>query len=131
MRAIVGAAFLLAACSAPAQFILPGKLDLPVAPADRIKLCADDGLKDTTPDVDCVLGAEKDPIAPYAKALKGMGWVQSEAEAGREVWTLGEGAACKRVVIDGAREEFARKRYTLLRFEVGACGLGPSPRLPL
>ena len=122
MRALVLAALLLSACSGPEKLILPGKVDLPLVSGDRLRLCAEDGLEDTTPDFDCVQTEQAHAVAAYAKELKAMGWTQAEAGDTRDVWTLGEGAACKRVVIDGARDEFARKRYALVRFEVGACG---------
>lgn len=122
MRGLVLAALLLAACSGPEKLILPGKVDLKPVAGDRLRLCAEDGLEDTTPDFDCVQTEQAHPVAAYAKELKAMGWSQVEPGDTREVWTLGEGAACKRVVIDGARDEFARKRYALVRFEVGGCG---------
>ena len=115
-------ALLLTACSAPEKLILPGKVDLKLVSGDRLRLCAEDGLEDTTPDFDCVQTEQKDPIAAYAGELKAMGWTQAEAGEMREAWTRGAGAACKRVVIDGGRDEFARKRYSLVRFEAGACG---------
>lgn len=120
--ALALAGLMLAACSAPAQVILPGQVDLAVVAGDRIRLCAEDGLEDTTPDADCVQTEQKHPVEAYGSALKAMGWAQVEAEAGREVWSLGGGAACRRVVVDSGRDEFARKRYALVRFEVGGCG---------
>ena len=122
MRALVLTVLLLAACSGPEKLILPGKVDLKLLSGDRLRLCAEDGLEDTTPDTDCVQTEAKDAVAGYGASLKALGWTQAEAEAGREVWTLGEGAACRRVVVDGASDEFARKRYSLVRFEAGACG---------
>lgn len=122
MRALVLAALLLGACSGPDKLILPGKVDLELVSGDRLRLCAEDGLEDTTPDFDCVQTEQAHAVAAYAGELKAMGWTEAEADDTRAVWTLGEGAACKRVVIDGARDEFARKRYSLIRFEVGACG---------
>lgn len=122
MRALVLIAVLLAACSGPEKLILPGKVDLKPLSGDRIRLCAEDGLEDTTPDADCVQTEEKHAVANYGAALKALGWTQAEAGDGRQVWTLGEGAACRRVVVDGASDEFARKRYALVRFEVEACG---------
>lgn len=124
MRALGLMVLALAACSAPDQLILPGKVDLAVAPGDRIRLCAEDGLKDTTPDADCVQTEREHPMEVYSQALKALGWAQVEAEAGRETWTLDAGEACRRVVIDGGRDGFARKRYSLLRFETGSCGQG-------
>jgi len=123
MRGAVGLAalLLLAACGGPVKVILPGKVDLPLVSGDRLRLCAEDGLEDTTPDFDCVQTEQAHAVAVYAKELKAMGWTQAEAGDTRAVWTLGEGAACKRVAIDGGRDEFARKRYALVRFEVGAC----------
>lgn len=122
MRALVLVALLLTACGAPEKLILPGKLGLKLASGDRLRLCAEDGLEDTTPETDCVQTEQAQPIAAYADALTAMGWTQIEASETREAWKLGDGAACKRVVIDGGRDEFARKRYSLLRFEIGACG---------
>ena len=124
---IIGLALSLAACSPPDKPILPGKLDLKVAQGDRWKLCADDGLEDTTPDADCVLALEVDPMKGYAAALEAQGWMRVEALAdGGEVWAKAPNAAgqCERLDVSGVRERFAAKIYTLLRFAVstGTCG---------
>lgn len=124
MRSLVLVGVLLAACSGPEKLILPGQVDLKLVSGDRLRLCAEDGLEDTTPDFDCVQTEQAHPVVAYGAALRAMGWTQAEAGETRGVWTLGEGAVCRRVVIDGGRDEFARKRYALVRFEVGACGQG-------
>lgn len=64
----------LAACTGQTRLILPGKLDLPVASGDALKLCADDGLQDTTPSSDCVLSSAADPTEPYMQWLAKAGW---------------------------------------------------------
>lgn len=76
MKLLVGtlAALAVGACSAPEQVILPGQLDLPVAEGDVLKLCPDDGVDDTTPNADCVLGPPSYALAPYAATLKKRGW---------------------------------------------------------
>lgn len=114
---------LLAACSAPDKFILPGQVDLKLAAGDRMKLCADDGVEDTTPMSDCVIIERADhPLAPYAEELKTRGWAKVEGEdTGREVWTLGVGEACKRLSVDAGSEKMSRKRFMIVRFEVGGC----------
>ena len=112
----------LVACSAPDTPILPGKLDLPVAAGDRWKLCADDGLEDTTADADCVLASLDDPMAGYVAALGERDWVKAETTPTGETWTR-DGAACGRLKVSGVRETYARKDYTLLRFEV-SCAAG-------
>ncbi len=112
------AALLLAACSAPDTPILPGKLDLPVAAGDRWKLCADDGLEDTTPDADCVLAPLDEPMTGYVAALGERDWVKAETNANGRDLDAGDGAACGIVKVSGVRETYARKDYTLLRFEV-------------
>jgi hypothetical protein len=118
---------LLAACSPPDKPILRGVLDLPVAQGDRWKLCADDGMEDTTPNADCVLAPEVDPMKGYRAALTAKGWTQAETAANDlETWTRGPNAAgdCGRLDITGVGERFAAKMYTLMRFELseGACG---------
>lgn len=112
----------LTACSAPDTPILPGKLDLPVAAGDRWKLCADDGLEDTTPNADCVLAPLDDPMAGYVAALETLGWRKVETTQAGETWTR-DGAACGILKVSGVRETYARKDYTLLRFEV-SCAAG-------
>jgi len=107
----------LTACSSPDTPILPGKLDLPVAAGDRWKLCADDGLEDTTPDADCVLAPLDDPMKGYVAALGERGWMKAETTSTGERWTR-EGATCGVLNVSGVRETYARKDYTLLRFEV-------------
>jgi hypothetical protein len=74
IRAALVLVCLLAGCSRPPQVILPGKLDLAAASGDRLKLCPDDGMEDTTPDADCILSTAKDPVDPYATALQKLGW---------------------------------------------------------
>jgi len=114
----------LAACSPPDKPILRGQLDLPVAQGDTWKLCADDGFDDTTPNADCVLAPEVDPMKGYRAALTERGWRKAETAANDlETWTKGEGAACGRLDITGVAERFAAKMYTLLRFELaeGVC----------
>jgi hypothetical protein len=120
-------ALALAACSPPDKPILRGKLDLPVARGDTWKLCADDGFDDTTPDADCVLAPETDPMRGYREALTARGWTQAETAANDlETWTRGADAAgaCQRLDITGVGERFAAKMYTLLRFAISAepCG---------
>jgi hypothetical protein len=107
----------LIACSPPDTPILPGKLDLAVAAGDRWKLCADDGLEDTTPDADCVLAPLEDPMAGYVAPLQALDWVKAETTATGETWTRA-GAACGILNVSGVRETYARKDYTLLRFQV-------------
>ena len=111
------AGLLLAACSAPDTPILPGKLDLAVAAGDRWKLCADDGLEDTTPNADCVLAPLDEPRKGYVVALGALDWVRAETTPTGETWTR-DGAACGILNVSGVRETYARKDYTLLRFEV-------------
>jgi len=116
----------LTACTSPHMPILPGKLDLPVAAGDTWKLCADDGFDDTTPNADCVLAPETDPMKGYRAALAELGWTQAETAASDiETWRRGpEGSgACGQVDITGVGERFAAKMYTLLRFELkeGPC----------
>lgn len=124
---LAGVGLLLAACTAPEKFVLPGKVDLPLAPGDRMRLCTDDGLEDTTPLSDCVImDARAHPIAPYLEALKAKGWSRAEgdAEGVREVWTLATAAGgCSRLVIDAGHEKMSRKRSVIVRFDVsdGAC----------
>ena len=124
--AAVGSLLLLAACTAPDKFILPGKVDLKLVGGDRIKLCTDDGFDDTTPMSDCVIiERATHPLAPYAEALNAKGWTKVEGDdTGREVWTLGEGAACKQLSVDAGAEKMSRKRFMIVRFELseGACG---------
>lgn len=114
--------FLIVACAAPDTPILPGKLDLPVAAGDRWKLCADDGLEDTTPDADCVLAPLDEPMAGYVATLEALGWRRAETTATSEKWTRA-GAVCGILNVSGVRETYARKDYTLLRFEV-SCAPG-------
>lgn len=125
--ALAACVALLGACSASDKLILPGGADLPLAAGDRIKLCTDDGVEDTTPTSDCVIVDRDTPaIAPYAGTLQAGGWTRVEQDpAGREVWSKAQAdGACKRLLIDGEREKMTRKRYSLLRFEIsaGACG---------
>jgi len=112
----------LTACTAPDTPILPGKLDLPVAAGDRWKLCADDGLEDTTPDADCVLAPLDDPMSGYVAGLGERDWVKAETTPTGETWTRDD-AACGMLRVSGVRETYARKDYTLLRFEV-TCAAG-------
>ena len=121
--AIAAAALVLASCSAPDKFILPGQVDLKLAAGDRIKLCTDDGFDDTTPMSDCVIIERASrPLAPYAEELEAKGWAKVEGDdTGREVWTLGEGAACKQLSVDAGAEKMSRKRFMIVRFEVGGC----------
>ena len=116
-RALATMSLFFAACAAPDTPILPGKLDLPVAAGDRWKLCADDGLEDTTPDADCVLAPRDEPMKGYVAALEALDWVRAESTATGEMWTR-DGAACGMLNLSGVRETYARKDYTLLRFEV-------------
>ena len=116
-RALATLSFLIVACAAPDTPILPSKLDLPVAAGDRWKLCADDGLKDTTPDADCVLAPLDEPMAGYVATLEALGWRKAETTATSETWTR-TGAVCGILTVSGVRETYARKDYTLLRFEV-------------
>jgi hypothetical protein len=116
-RALATMSLFFAACAAPDTPILPGKLDLPVASGDRWKLCADDGLEDTTPDADCVLAPLDNPMAGYAAALEALGWRKTETTATGETWAR-NGARCETLNVSGVRETYARKDYTLLRFEV-------------
>lgn len=112
----------LAACSPPDKRILPDVLDLPVAAGDRWKLCADDGLEDTTPGADCVLAPDQNPMAGYTDALRKAGWVPIEAApAGQELWGFENASSCYALQITGVREVYARKDYTLLRFAVATC----------
>lgn len=108
---------LLAACSPPDKRILPESLNLPVAAGDRWKLCADDGLEDSTVNADCVLAPMDEPMKGYEAQLTALGWSRAEAMATGERWTR-EGAACGTLNVSGVRETYARKDYTLLRFEV-------------
>ncbi len=122
--ALVLVVLALAACSPPDKPILRGQLDLPVAQGDTWKLCADDGFDDTTPNADCVLASENDPMKGYRAALTERGWAQVETAANNiETWVTGEGAACRRLDVTGVGERFAAKMYTLLRFELrdGPC----------
>lgn len=118
---------LLAACTAPVKYILPGKVDLPLAAGDRIKLCTDDGLDDTTPMSDCVVMEPRShPIAHYGDALTAKGWTRAESDLDgvREVWTLASVAGeCTRLVIDAGQEKMSRKRSMIVRFDVsqGPC----------
>lgn len=114
---------LLAACSAPERLVLPGQADLKLAPGDRIKLCTDDGVEDTTPMSDCVIVERSShPTEPYALALKAKGWLNANGgDTGPETWRLGEGATCRQLVIDDGREVMSRKRFVVLRFEMGSC----------
>jgi hypothetical protein len=112
----------LTACTAPDTPILPGKLDLSVAAGDRWKLCADDGLEDTTPDADCVLAPLDDPMAGYVGTLGKRDWVKAETTPTGETWTR-DGAVCGMLRVSGVRETYARKDYALLRFEV-TCAAG-------
>lgn len=121
-RALTTLSFLIVACAAPDTPILPGKLDLPVAAGDRWKLCADDGLEDTTPDADCVLAPLDEPMAGYVATLEALGWRRAETTATSEKWTRA-GAVCGILNVSGVRETYARKDYTLLRFEV-SCAPG-------
>ncbi len=129
MRIAIAAVLLLAGCSAPVKYILPGKVDLTLAAGDRMRLCTDDGLEDTTPASDCVIMDQRShPIAPYADELKAKGWTRAEADPDgvREVWTLAGGAgACTRLVIDAGHEKMSRKRSVIVRFDVseGPCAL--------
>ena len=116
-RTLASLSLLLAACAAPDTPILPGKLDLPVAAGDRWKLCADDGLEDTTPNADCVLALLDDPMTRYVAALETLGWRKVETTQTGETWTR-DGATCGILNVSGVRETYARKDYTLLRFEV-------------
>lgn len=116
-RALATMSLFFAACAAPDTPILPGKLDLPVAAGDRWKLCADDGLEDTTPDADCVLAPRDETMKGYVAALEALDWVRAESTATGEMWTR-DGAACGMLNVSGVRETYARKDYTLLRFEV-------------
>ena len=116
-RSLAILSLLLAACAAPDTPILPGKLDLPVAAGDRWKLCADDGLEDTTPNADCVLAQLDEPMTGYVAALEALGWVKAETTPTAETWTR-DGATCGILNVSGVRETYARKDYTLLRFEV-------------
>jgi hypothetical protein len=116
-RTLAILSLLLAACAAPDTPILPGKLDLQVAAGDRWKLCADDGLEDTTPNADCVLAPLDEPMIGYVAALEALGWRKAEATATGETWTR-DGTACGSLNVSGVRETYARKDYTLLRFEV-------------
>ena len=116
----------LTACTSPHMPILPGKLDLLVAAGDTWKLCADDGFDDTTPNADCVLAPETDPMKGYRTALAELGWRQAETAASDiETWRRGSdgSGACGQVDITGVGERFAAKMYTLLRFELkeGPC----------
>src|SRR5579871_5381275 len=79
----------LLGCSPAEQLILPGKLDLLVAKGDRIKLCPDDGVTDTTPDADCIIGPAKDALGPYANELSAKGWRTGDGK----VWTAPEVAS--------------------------------------
>ena len=127
MRIAIAIVLLLAACSAPVKYILPGKVDLPLAAGDRMRLCTDDGIEDTTPMSDCVImDPRSHPIAPYVEALRAKGWTQAEADPDgvREVWTLAGGAgACTRLVVDAGHEKMSRKQSIIVRFDVseGPC----------
>ncbi len=130
MKAVLALAMnvlVLAACSAPATYVLPGKVDLPLVAGDRIKLCADDGFDDTTPMWDCVIVERTThPIEPYAAALKAKGWAHEGTDpADRDVWTRVGASTCQRLLIDGAREKMSRKRFGILRFELseGPCAV--------
>ena len=120
---VIVVAALLSACTAPDKFILPGQVDLKLAAGDRIKLCTDDGFDDTTPMSDCVIIERASrPLAPYAEELKAKGWAKVEGDdTGLEVWTLGEGATCKQLSVDAGAEKMSRKRFMIVRFEVGGC----------
>ncbi len=114
-------ALALAACSPPNKPILPGTLDLAVVQGDKWKLCADDGMEDTTPNADCVLAPDVDPMKGYREGLAAKGWTQAETAANDlETWTRGADAtgACARLDVTGVGERFAAKMYTLLRFQV-------------
>lgn len=124
---LVALVLLAAACSAPVKFVLPGKVDLPLAAGDRMKLCTDDGVNDTTPMSDCVImDARVHPLTAYAEVLKAKGWTRVEAsdDDSREVWSLaGAADGCSRLVIDAGHEKMSRKRSVIVRFDVseGAC----------
>lgn len=120
MKRLFVIALALAACSPPDKPILPETLGLAVAQGDTWKLCADDGMQDTTPNADCVLAPENDPMKGYRDRLQGDGWVLAETLATAERWTR-DGAACGILTVTGAPERFAAKMRTLLRFEV-TCG---------
>ena len=110
----LSAAVLLAACTAPAQVILPGLLDLPVAKGDELKLCPTDGVKDTTPTADCVLAPAKDALAPYAAALRAKGWSGQKADT---YWTPpGGGASC--LFISAFQTNFSMRERTVLEFRI-------------
>lgn len=130
LAGLLASVVLLAGCSAPDKFILPGKVDLKLAAGDRMKLCTDDGVDDTTPLSDCVImDARDNPLAQYAEALKAKGWtrIAGEDDGVREVWALpASGAAagaCSRLVIDAGHEKMTRKKSVIVRFDVsdGAC----------
>jgi hypothetical protein len=106
------------------QIILPGKLDLAVVAGDELKLCPADGVEDTTPAADCVIGPASNALAPYAKALKSKGWIE---ETGGGVWMSPAGEARRRcLVVSGFRTNFTKRERTLLEFQVSDPGL-PCP----
>ena len=123
IAAILPALLLAAACSGSERLVLPGQADLKLASGDRIKLCTDDGVEDTTPMSDCVIVERSShPVAPYAAQLAAKGWLKvSGGDAGPVAWRLGEGPACRQLVIDDGREVMSRKRFAVLRFELGVC----------
>ena len=107
-------ALALAACTAPAQTILPSLLDLPVAKGDELKLCPTDGVADTTPTADCVIGPAKDALAPYAAALRVKGW---SSKRGDTFWTPPSGAASC-LFISAFQTNFSMRERTVLEFRV-------------
>ena len=113
-RAAILLALAAAACTAPAQTILPGLLDLAVVKGDELKLCPTDGVQDTTPTADCVLGPAKDALAPYAAALKAKGWSGDKADT---FWTPpGGGNTC--LFISAFQTNFSLRDRTLLEFRI-------------
>jgi hypothetical protein len=122
LSAAVLAILAVAGCNAPPKLILPGKLDLPVASGDQLKLCSDDGLEDTTPNADCVLSSAEDPTEPYMKSLEKMGWTPA-AEADQQLllrWISPEKAGAARTclimmpqITNAARREGALLEFTL------------------
>lgn len=116
MRSIALIALACAACTAPAQTILPGILDLAVAEGGQLKLCPEDGVKDTTATADCVLGPPAEAMAPYAVALKAKGW--REEKGGAIWWPPAGGSPQSCLVVSAFQSNYSLSDRTLLEFRL-------------
>lgn len=117
---LVMALVFLASCGGPAgpQIILPGRLDLDVAPGDELRESCPSEVPGAEKGnaIDCILGPAHEAFKPYAAALKDRGWTSSD----QQTWLGPQDAegvhGC--LIVRSYQSNFTKRERTVLEFEL-------------